>query len=421
VKMKLISAVAGLALMACSPALHAQERYPQGPVVHPDHTVTFSLKAPAAQDVKLEGAWPGGTARTTVPMIKGADGTWTVTSGPISPDLWTYSFRVDGVRMADPGNMHTFQEGNISALLIPGPKSYDYELHDVPHGTVSAIWYPAPSLKLPAKRTQVYTPPGYETGTQRYPVLYLAANDHADYIQLTRVNNILDNLIAAGKAKPMIVVLVGTIPNAAAAPWLIDTPLPSTVGRPSRFSAELNPHGGMLTLPPYLDGGSSIAKDLVPFIDKTYRTISDREHRAVVGISAPGAAAFYAGMTNVKTFAWVAGFSTGWPSLPGVWEDVPLPHDADKRFPLGGPDIRQNVNIEKLAALLPDMNAKANLRPVYLYQGENDALIESHVRVKKLLDERGVKHVDIETPGYGHDWRYWAFTIDDYLKHVFVN
>lgn len=419
VKKQFISAITGIGLLACAPAVHAQERYPHGPVIHPDHTVTFTLKAPAAQEVRLDGAWPGGTARTSLPMTKDADGNWTVTTGPIAPDLWTYSFRVDGVRLPDPTNMHTFQENNISALLVPGAKSYDYELHDVPHGTVSAIWYPAPSLKMLAKRTQVYTPPGYEAGTKHYPVLYLGANDHADWIALTRANNILDNLIASGKTKPLIVVFVGTIPDAAAPPWLIDTPLPSTKNLPSRFSADLNPHGGMLTLPPYFDGGMSITKDLVPFIDKTYRTIPDREHRAVVGISAPGAAAFYAGMNSVKTFAWVAGFSTGWPSLPGVWDDVPLPVDADKRFPLGGPDKRQNVNIPKLAALMPDMKASSNLEPVYLYQGVNDALIESHDRVTKLLDERGVKHVDVVTPGYGHDWRYWAFTLDDYLKHVF--
>ena len=250
-------------------------------------------------------------------------------------------------------------------------------------------------------------------------MLYLASNDHADYIQLTRANNIFDNLIASGKAKPMIVVMAGTIPNAAAPPQLIDTPLPSTIGRPSRFSADLNPHGGMLTLPPYFDGGMSIARDLVPFIDSGYRTIADRDHRAIVGISAPGAAAFYAGMTNLNMFAWIAGFSTGWPSLPGVWQDVPTPENAATRFPLGGPDMRQNVDIPKLAALLPEMNAKANLHPVYLYQGLNDPLIESHERVKKRTDERGVKYVSIETSGYGHDWRYWAFTIDDYAQHVF--
>ena len=397
----------------------AQERYPKGPEIHADNTVTFSIKAPDAKSVILNGAWPGGTSKTAVPMTRDDQGTWTVTVGPIKPDLWTYSFKVDGVSTLDPSNMHYFPEGNLSALLVPGPGSYNYELHDVPHGTVSAIWYPAPSLKLAAKRTQVYTPPGYEGGTARYPVLYLGSNDHADWIGLTRLNNIFDNLIAAGKVKPMIVVMAGTIPNAAAPPQLIDTPLPSTIGRPSRFSSDLNPHGGMLTLPPYFVGGASIAKDLAPFIDKTFRTIPDREHRAIAGISAPGAAAFYGGMTNTQTFAWIAGFSTGWPSLPGVWEDVPLPKDATTRFPLGGPDQRQNVNIAKLAALLPDMTPQAKLRPIYLYQGENDALIESHERVKKLLDERGVKYVSIETPGYGHDWRYWAFALADYAQHVF--
>ena len=163
-------------------------------------------------------------------------------------------------------------------------------------------------MKLASKFAYVYTPPGYETSKDRYPVLYLTCDQTSQWMQPGfRVPTILDNLIAEGKAKPMIVVVAATIPNEAVdEAKLDDDPLPETIGLPSRFSADLNPHGGMLTLPPYLDGGTSVATDLVPFIDQRYRTIADRERRAIVGISAPGAAAFYAAATNPQVFAWVA-------------------------------------------------------------------------------------------------------------------
>ena len=123
---KLLTLVMVLIDLLAGPALvNAQERYPKGPEIHPDHTVTFTLKAPDAKTVTLNGAWPGGTARTTVPMVRDDKGVWSVTVGPIKPDLWTYSFKVDGVSLPDPQNLHFFPENNQSALLIAWPESYD--------------------------------------------------------------------------------------------------------------------------------------------------------------------------------------------------------------------------------------------------------------------------------------------------------
>ncbi len=407
--------------------LSAQERGPQrAAVVHADHTVTFTTNAPSAKSMTLEGGWPGGNEHTRLPMVKDEKGVWTVTTPPLPPDRWSYSFLQDeaaeGPRAGGGGGGNRGGGGGNSVLIIGpvGSESYNLEMRDVPHGTVSEVWYPAPKLRLASKFAYVYTPAGYETSKDRYPVLYLTCDQTSQWMTPGfRVPTILDNLIAEGKAKPMIVVVAGTIPNEAVDEAKLDEPLPETVGLPSRFSADLNPHGLMLTLPPYLDGGTSVATDLVPFIDQRYRTIPDREHRAIAGISAPGAAAFYAAATNPKLFAWVAGFSVGWPSIPGVWLDVPTPENAAVRFRYGGPDIRQNVDIPKLAAMLPELSGKEFPHPIYLYQGENDALIESHVKVKKLLDERHVKYVSIESPNYAHEWRYWAWTLNDWSQHIF--
>ncbi len=417
--------IASIGFLAMPGVMNAQERTPaKSAVVHPDHTVTFTTTNPTAKTMSVEGNWPGGSAHTSIPMVKDDKGVWTVTA-PVPPDLWSYSFAADkpaaGAAAGARGGGGGGGNGGNSLLVVGdvGSESYNLELHDVPHGTLSEVWYPAPKLGLAAKFAIVYTPAGYETSTERYPVLYLTADDVYQWVRLSRAPTIIDNLIAEGKAKPMILVIADSVPQTAAPASLLDDPLPETIDKPSRFSPIRNPHGGEQTLPPYLDGGTSVATDLVPFIDQRYRTIADREHRAIAGISAPSCAAFYAAVTNPKVFAWIAGFSTGWPSIPGVWQDVPTPKDAATRFPFGGPDIRQNVDMFNLGAMMPELQPKSNFHTIYLYQGLNDALIEAHVRVIKMLDERGVKYVSIESPNYGHEWRYWSWTLNDWAPRIF--
>ena len=395
---------------------------PVAPEVHPDGRVTFRLKAPDATSVTLNSDWPGGAQQTRAPMTKDAQGVWSLTLGPLAPDLWTYSFSVNGVKVPDDPNPHfgydRWGSSYFSYLFIPGESSRTYETQEVPHGTVSAIWYPAPSLAIKSRRALVYTPPGYESGRDRYPVLYLTSNEETGWLMLGRAPTILDNLIAGGKAKPMIVVMLNTQPDAAAATDLIDEPLASTVGLPNRMTTERNPHGGTYGSPALLKGGLSIASDLVPFIDRTFRTRPDRDHRAVAGLSSSGVASFYGAMKNLDKFAYIGIFSGGFPALPGVWVEIPAPANAAQFLP-EGPDIRQSADMDKVGALMPEMNFKVNLRLLYLSIGENDGLLTTHERMKKLLDDRGVKYVSVEVPGQRHDWRFWRWALVDFSARLF--
>ena len=180
------------------------------PEILPDKKVTFRLLAPKAGTVVLNGNWDQGT---NIAMTKDDQGIWSVTVGPLGEQLWGYSFNVDGVKVMDPGNGEYQRDGQRydNLLMITGPASDAWTFKpDIPHGTMSAVWYPSKILKQPGRRMYVYTPPGYESSTAKYPVFYLlhgGGGDEDAWVTMGRANIILDNLIAAGKAKPMIVVM----------------------------------------------------------------------------------------------------------------------------------------------------------------------------------------------------------------------
>jgi len=192
-----------------APGRGAAAPRPVSPEIHADRTVTFRLSAPKANEVTLNGSWEG--ARD-IKMSKDDNGIWSVTVGPLGAQLWGYWYLVDGVKALDPGNGETQRDGSRidNLLMISGPESDLWDFKDVPHGTIHTVWYPSPTLKQDRRRMYVYTPPGYEANQTRYPVLYLlhgGGGDEDAWITMGRANVILDNLIAAGKAKPMIVVM----------------------------------------------------------------------------------------------------------------------------------------------------------------------------------------------------------------------
>ena len=200
---------------AQAPAAGQRAGAPQGPRVVspeilPDKKVTFRLLAPKAGTVVLNGNWDQGT---NIAMTKDDQGIWSVTVGPLGEQLWGYSFNVDGLKVMDPGNGEYQRDGQRydNLLMITGPASDAWTFKpDIPHGTVSAVWYPSTILKQPGRRMYVYTPPGYESSNAKYPVFYLlhgGGGDEDAWTTMGRANIILDNLIAAGKAKPMIVVM----------------------------------------------------------------------------------------------------------------------------------------------------------------------------------------------------------------------
>jgi enterochelin esterase family protein len=362
--------------------------------------------APNASEVLLFGDWPGGMKQ---PLTKDDQGVWSITVGPLTPELWGYSFTVDGVQALDPRNGNTKRDGTRLAniLLISGPESELYEVKDVPHGTVSMVWYDSPSLKM-KRRMYVYTPPDYATTTARYPVFYLlhgGGGDEEAWTTLGRAPEIMDNLIAQGKVRPMIVVMPNENSNQIAAPSVV-APLPTGVaGNPMQGTA-------------MLDFPKSIVTDLIPFIDKAYRTLTDRGNRAIAGLSMGGGMTLLAAFNNLDTFAWVGTFSAGLPPMPGVAVKIPPPTNAAS---LRGPDITNTIDKAKLAALLPQLTADANarLRLFYVGIGVQDGLITAHTAFKELLQEKGVKATIVEKPGYGHEWAFWRVSLQDLAPRLF--
>ncbi len=425
------SGIAAMIAALCVGLVTAQQAWPQvagqpqpagvaaaAPVISPeiaaDGKVTIRLSAPNATAVSVRNStggfadWPGGN---DVAMTKGDNGIWSATIGPLKPEYYTYRLVVDGVVMLDPQNpLQTRNGRNYSNVLhIRGGLSNDYAIHDVPHGTVAQVWYPSPALKL-TRRLYVYTPPGYETGRTRYPVFYLlhgGGGDEGDWTNHGRAPQILDNLIAQGKAKPMIVVMANENYNQIASPEAGIPPLPlNQPGNPMQGTA-------MLAFP------KSIISDLIPFIDKAYRTLPNRDNRAIAGLSMGGAMTLLAAFNNLDKFAWVGTFSAGLPPMPGVAVriDPPLPNAASLR----GPDANNTIDKQKLAALLPQLDAGANgkLRLFHVSIGAQDGLITAHNAFKELLKEKGVNASTVETDGYGHEWAYWRLALHEFTPKLF--
>jgi enterochelin esterase family protein len=324
--------------------------------------------------------------------------------GPLKPDFYSYYFIVDGARMPDPQNERLTRDGLRYAnwAVIPGPNSSNYETNDVPHGTVSEFWYPSPALNM-TRRAVIYRPPGYEAATDRYPVFYLihggGGDEHA-WADMGRATEIFDNLIAQGKMLPMIVVMGNGNEWQALSPN--DRPMPGTFSNTT----------GILKFP------DSVVHDLIPYVDKTYRTKPDKEHRAIAGLSRGGAQTLYAAMNNLDQFAWVGVFSGGLPLLPGVLVDIPMPADAATRR---GPDIGHSIDPAKFEKLLPtlgpDVNSKLHL--LYLTIGTDDGLVESWIDARKIFDQKGVKYTWVERPGYGHEWPFWRLALQDFAGKIF--
>jgi len=377
------------------------------PDVLPDGRVTFRLFAPEASSVSVTGDWPGGIDSTTTPMAKDDQGVWSATIGPLKPEFWVYTFSVNGVTTLDPRNVNTRRNtARIeNTLIVPGPESADYAVNAVPHGTVSIQWYPSPAVQA-ARRAYVYTPAGYETSRERYPVLYLlhgGSGDEDAWSSCGRASQILDNLIAQGTARPMIVVMPNGNTTRVAAPDVV----------PAQPALPANQDPGRFRRFP-----ESLVNDLIPFIDTTYRTRTGRDDRAIAGLSVGGAQTLYTAFNHLDLFAWVAAFSGGYPVMPGAAIDVPPPPNAAS---LKGPDLTKSLDPVKFAALMPQLTSAANqrLRLLYISIGTADTLQATHAVVKQVLKEKGITYTLMEFPGYIHEWPVWRVSLKDVLPRLF--
>jgi enterochelin esterase-like enzyme len=288
------------------------------PQVGPDHKVTFRLLAPKATVVTLNGSWIGAT---DLPMSKDETGVWSTTL-TLTPQMYGYWYLVDGVRALDPSNSETERDGSRfnSMLMVSGAESAIWDFKDVPHGTVEQIWYPSPTLHMERRRMYVYLPPNYEHDkNKKYPVLYLlhgGGGDEDAWTVMGRATVIMDNQIAAGKVVPMIVVM----PNGNATQSVSQgfgfgpTPSLTQVTAPLPNPTPVDPNAPRPPRPPVPYPGSypeSLVKDVVPFVETTYRVYPDKAHRAIAGLSMGAAQTVVATNNNPKEFDYIGVFSGG--------------------------------------------------------------------------------------------------------------
>ena len=376
----------------------------RSPDIHLDRTVTFRLLAPKAAEVTLNGSWDSGT---NLKMTRDEAGVWSTTIGPLAPQLWGYWFMVDGVKALDPNNAETQRDGARydNLLMISGPESEWWDFKDVPHGTVQAVWYPSPTLKLASRRMMVYTPPGYETGSQKYPVLYLlhgGGGDEDAWLTMGRANIIMDNLIAAGKAKPMIVVMPNGNPAQTVSQGFGFGPTPArqTVQAPApppvqaeQATAAGRPGGpGGRGGAPQPYAGSypeSLVKVVVPFVEKRFRVLAAKDDRAIAGLSMGGGHTLAATNNNPGTFAYIGVFSSG-------------PQVVDEAF---------QKQIEAVKA--------GGVKFYWLGAGTTDMARERTVTLSQLVKKEGFNTTYREIPGR-HFWFLWRDFLAQYAQIAFA-
>jgi len=313
------------------------------PEVGADRRVTFRVLAPDARDVGVTGEFMAGSKS----LSKNEDGVWSITVGPLDPEIYNYNVTIDGVRTIDPSNPDVktgSTPSTIASILeVRGDAPAFYDARNVPHGEIRTHWYQSSALNS-VRRLTVYTPPGYDRDPQaRYPVVYLFHGANADenaWYRLGRVNLILDNLLAAGKSKPFLIVM------------------------PFGYGVE-----------------KDLIPDVIPYIQAQYRTVADRDHRAIVGLSMGGGQALRIGLNNVDQFSYVGGFSAA---------------------------VGQAKDFQTTYATLVSHAESANkkMRLVWLGCGTDDSLFVADKGFSAFLTEHHITHTFHESSG-AHTWMVW--------------
>ena len=365
----------------------------KSPEINADNSVTFRLHAPKAITVQLTGDCVDGV----VSMKEDSLGVWSYTTPKLEPELYSYSFIVNGMRMLDPSNIYQNRDvATWTSIFIISEKEGDkgdlYSVNKVPHGNLSKVWYESPTLKL-TRRMTVYTPAGYEKG-KNYPVLYLlhgAGGDENAWSELGRAAQILDNLIAAGKAKPMLVVMTNGNPNTAAAPgeWDFGMDQPAM-------------GGGGVQLPQAAASMDESFMDVVNFIEKNYKVAKNKANRAICGLSMGGGHSFAISKRFPNTFDYVGLFSAA--VSVGQWGD---------RTPLLE---RMNTNEEYNKQMAALFGAKPKL--YWIAIGKADFLYQQNADLRKWLDSKGYPYKYRETDG-GHIWRNWRIYLTEFSQMIF--
>ena len=365
------------------------------PEIHANNTVTFRLMAPEATKVSITGDFlpmqiretPRGTSESpgVVDLTKNANGVWEFTTpAPLASELYNYSLIVNGVRITDPNNPYSMRDiATVTSIFIIGGGIGDlFKVNNVPHGTVSRHWYHSPNLNL-TRRVTIYTPPGYEASSEHYPVLYLlhgAGGDEEAWMALGRASQVLDNLIAQGKAKPMIVVMTNGNAGQTAAPGESDRGMykPSFMGDTR------------------MDGAFEAAfHDVMTFVESNYRTINTKAGRAIAGLSMGGFHSLHISKQYPDKFDYVGLFS----SAIGIQQNVTSP-------------VYDNFDgkLKKQFATPPKL--------YWVACGNTDFLYQANLDYVKMLADNKYPHVYRESDG-GHIWKNWRIYLTEFLPMLF--
>jgi enterochelin esterase family protein len=387
----------------------------KSPEISADGEVELQFCAPEATSVRVVGDWNPKSAKGD-PLIKDAQGVWSISIGQLQPDLYVYSFVVDGVKTIDPNNVHSTNDAlRIGSYFIVGGQgtaSAWYENTDVPHGEIAAVWYPSTSVATP-RRALVYTPPNYRKGTESYPVLYLLhgwGGDENEWSEPGRMSQIMDNLLAAHKIVPMIVVMPNGHHDRQAVP---DISPPSSTA----LLAPLPPPGYEIA-PSVTEIAKSVVDDLVPYVDRNFRTIPKSSSRAIAGLSMGGAQALFIGLNNPDVFAWVASFS----AAIIVWPGAMMAPQTASTSESTAPTIPQyNLNPEAVTKNVPALNDSVNnkLRLLYITCGLDDGLITSNKQFEDWLTKHNIRFIHKEVPGFAHVWSFWRRSLVEVAPLLF--
>lgn len=349
-------------------------------------SITFRMIAPKARKVEVAASWFGYDS-SKLQMRQQEDGVWTLTTERPAPELYTYNFVVDGVAVLDPSNVLVQRDGSryMNAVLLRGGYADVYDEGSKP-GNLEHVWYYSAENDM-TRRMYVYTPAGYDRNNKKvkYPVLYLlhgGGGDEDAWSTLGRTCQILDNLIAEGKAAPMIVVMPNGNPNQYAAQTL-DIPVNQNV---KKYATPF-------------DNYSSLVADILPYIEKNYNVIKDRKGRAVAGLSMGGGQSFFIAFRNIETFANLGIFSSG---LIGSSAIGGKPFNAEEHFP----GIYNTPKYNKFDVL-------------YLSCGEQDGRIDGMLEFKNNLESCGYKGVVWDQYPGNHEWKVWRRNLAAFVQLIF--
>jgi enterochelin esterase-like enzyme len=360
------------------------------PRVNEAGRVQFRVNAPDALQVKLN-LW----GAHQLPMAKQSDGSWMLTTPPLVPGFHYYTLLIDGAEVSDPGSQGFFGGGRVaSGIEIPEPGSTYYSIQDVPHGQVREVWYHS-KVTGTWRHALIYLPPGYESRPRlRYPVLYLQhgmGEDETGWVRQGHASFILDNLIAAGTCKPMILVMAYGYAARAGQP-------------PPDFPGKHFGSPEMLKAMQEMTSAfeDDVTRALVPYIDTTFRTLADRDHRAMAGLSMGGMQTFQITLDHLELFSYIGGFS----GAGGVFG------------PSGG-KIDPKVEFHGAFADPAAFAKKVHLLWIGVGTAEPDMIRGGLMRLHTSLVAAHVQHVFYQSPGTSHEWQTWRRDLKDFAPRLF--